>query len=282
MQYIRNYFSFIFMLLLLGAAFLIWNSIIVSGQDAIMEVSFLDVGQGDAIFIETPDGTQMLIDGGPNKKVLSELGDILPFSDRSIDVVMATHSDQDHIGGLIDVLERYDVGTIIESGFVGETGVYAEWVRARDGEDADIVFAKRGMRVQLDTHVFFDILWPQHVEGLKNPNDASIVGKLIYGDTCFIMTGDAERNSEMRLLYDDIDCEVLKVGHHGSKTSTSDAFVRAVSPAIAIISAGKENRYGHPHQIILNVLEKAGAEIFRTDIDKTIILHSNGSNVLLK
>ncbi|PIR69240.1 MAG: MBL fold metallo-hydrolase [Candidatus Niyogibacteria bacterium CG10_big_fil_rev_8_21_14_0_10_46_36] len=274
--------AYIFFGLLFVAIFL-WGALFAFGGEGSREVVmyFLDIGQGDAIFIETPDHVQMLIDGGPNKKILSELGSIMPFTDRTIDVVLLSHPHEDHVGGLIDVLDRYDVRTVVAAETPYDSGAFREWDEKVDAEGAEHVRALRGMRIWLASDVWFDVLAPASFiqEEPANIHDAMIVGKLVYGNTCVIFTGDMERDIERSLLGDDIGCEVLKVGHHGSKTSTSDAFLKAVSPSVAVISAGRNNRYGHPHDVILNKLEKAGIRILRTDIDSTVILRSNGENV---
>lgn len=269
------------------------------GNEKVLRVSFLDVGQGDAIFIQSPDGEQLLIDGGPNKKVLSELGKVMPFWDRSIDIVIATHPDADHIGGLPDVLERYDVEYIFDSAVVSDSSIYDVWQRAIQNEHARYTHLYRGTRVFLDENIWLDVLYPSREKFENknpsasldeardksfriNPNEASIIVRLTYGNTCIILTGDIERNGELELLNDDIDCDVLKIAHHGSKTSTSDAFLQAVSPAIAIISAGKDNRYGHPHNVILNKLQSAGISLFRTDEVGRVILFSDGEKIWVK
>lgn len=266
------------------AAFFLWSIVFrLQARENILTVAFLDVGQGDAIFLQSPSGNQMLIDGGPNKKVLSELGDIMPFHDRSIDVVILTHPHEDHVGGLIDVLTRYDVGMIIESDAIADSGVYREWERVRTQEGAQIIPAVRGERIILDDGIWFDIVHPfENNVATDDPHARMIVGKLTYGNTCFIFTGDAERNIEFKLLNDDIDCEVLKVGHHGSKTSTSDAFLKAVSPLIAVISAGESNKYGHPHEVIMNKLKQIDVDIFGTFHEGRIILFSDGKSIWRK
>ena len=122
-------------------------------------------------------------------------------------------------------------------------------------------------------------MYPFVEQKSEDTNDMSVVAKLMYGDTCFLLTGDLERTGEFKLLNDNLECDVLKAGHHGSKTSTSDAFLQVVSPSIAIISAGEDNKYGHPHEVVMNKLRNAGIYIFRTDLDNTIILRSNGIKI---
>ncbi|MDH5442624.1 MAG: MBL fold metallo-hydrolase, partial [Candidatus Nomurabacteria bacterium] len=224
-------------------------------------VSFLNVGQGDAIFITAPNGNQMLIDGGPDSSVLAELGEQMKFSDRSIDVILATHADADHIGGLPDILAGYKIGTIITPCVPADTGLYDEFETAVAGEpDVRTICAQRGMRIMLDERagVFADILFPDRdMSDVRDRNDSSIIVKLTYGDIDFLFTGDASQTIENYLSYigsDDLDIEILKLGHHGSKTSTSDLFLQNTSPEMAVVSAGAGNRYGHPHDEVIDAL----------------------------
>lgn len=281
MQFIREHFFLICFIFLLMGASAVWSTVFGFEEPDTLAVSFLDVGQGDAIFIETPNGAQMLIDGGPNKKVLSELGDIMPFQDRSIDIVLLTHPHEDHVVGLIEVLDRYDVGMIIDAGILYDSGAFRSWNDAVRNENATYIRAQRGMRARLSADTWFDILLPKTAANVLQDNihDAMVVGKLVYGDTCFIFTGDMERDLEFDLLGDDIGCEVLKVGHHGSKTSTSDAFLNAVSPVVAVISAGKENKFGHPHDVVIKKLMSEHISLFGTYKDGLITIFSDGNNV---
>ncbi|HEX3036614.1 MAG TPA: MBL fold metallo-hydrolase, partial [Thermodesulfobacteriota bacterium] len=175
------------------------------------------------VFLQTPNGRQMLIDGGPNKKVLSELGEVMPFYDRSIDVVVATHPDADHIGGLPEVLERYDVSYIFDPGAISDSSVYRAWENAVNNEESsEYKIISRGTRIFLEDDIWLEVLYPFKNQKSSETNEMSIVAKLIFGKTCFLLTGDLERKGEYELLNDRLECDVLKAGHHGSKTSTSD------------------------------------------------------------
>lgn len=279
----KRWYLYIFGILCAGA-FLVWLAAFqLEAKSNILTIAFLDVGQGDAIFLETPRGKQLLIDAGPNKKVLSELGKVMPFWDRSIDTVVATHPDSDHIGGMPDVLERYSVDYIFDSAVRSDSSLYDTWQEAIRKENATYAHLYRGTRIILDENIRFDILYPEQgkITG-KEPNEASLIMKLVYGNVCMIFTGDIERNGEWEVRNDDIDCDVLKVAHHGSKTSTSDAFLQAVSPVIAVISSGKDNRYGHPHEVILGKLQTAGISVLRTDTEGMITLFSDGEKIWVK
>jgi len=252
-----------------------------------LTVSFLDVGQGDSIFIEAPNGRQMLIDGGANASVLSGLGQVMGFFDRSIDVVLATHPDKDHIGGLPFVFERYKVGEYVDSVADGEAGAYRKLLDLVEEEGSETMYGLRGTVIELDpeAQVYFHILYPMPDEfAIDETNDLSIVGKLIYGDTSFMLTGDAGKIPELMMTSTDgeyLKSSVLKAGHHGSDTSSAPSFIRAVDPQYAVISAGRDNSYGHPHPSVIETLERENIEILETAEEGTITFVSNGVDVWL-
>lgn len=270
-------------LILLNA--IVWSFYLSQKENDILEVSFLDIGQGDAIFIEAPNGTQMLIDAGRDTAVLNELGRSMSFFDRSIDVVLVTHPDQDHIGGIPAVLENYEVGKFIDSFADTESSTYDEMNRRVLDEGAEYFVGVRGMLITLDQEngVYFHILHPEPDEfAVTETNDLSIIGKLVYGDTSFMLTGDAGKAQEAMLYATDgeyLHSSVLKAGHHGSKTSSSAAFVKIVDSTYAVISAGKDNSYGHPHKEVIDTLEKENIEILSTAEQGTIKFLSNGVDV---
>jgi competence protein ComEC len=263
--------------------FFIWSVIFTQEKD-ILTVAFLNVGQGDAIFIEAPNGTQILIDGGPNKSILRQLSKMMPFYDRSIDVVLATHPDRDHIGGLPDILQRYKVDFILDSGKVGESAAYEELVRLTELEEIEYIEAKRGMVVVLDNDVHLNILFPDRDVSEVESNTSSVITQLVYGETEFMLTGDSPKSIEEYLVMLDganLESDVLKVGHHGSKTSSSEIFLGYVVPKYSVISAGKDNRYGHPHEEITKLLERFGTTILGTQ-EGIIIFESDGENIIVK
>lgn len=265
--------------------FVVWYAVVSESREGVL-VAFLDVGQGDAIFIQAENGSQVLIDAGPNSKILEELAKVMPFYDRSLDIIIATHPDADHIGGFPDVFKNFKVEKITEPGVDSETGLYREFQRLTKLEEAQKILARRGMKIILDDNTYLLVLFPDRdVSGLDT-NDASIVAKLVYGKTSFLFTGDSPKKIEEYLVSLDgnsvggeLDVDVLKAGHHGSKTSSAEEFLNAVSPALAVISAGADNRYGHPHQEVLDVLNKFGIKILRTDELGTIKIKSDGRNL---
>ena len=242
---------------LFAIAVFVW--IFVFGEtkkDDVLEIDFFDVGQGDAIFIETGNGKQVLIDGGPSNVILEKLGKEMSFYDRYIDLVILTHPEYDHIGGLIEVIKRYDVGAVITNGVVRDTNQYKEWVRVIEERNIPIYIAQFGGKIDFGNNIKMDILYPfENLAGqeVSNTNNSSIVSKLIYNDFELLLTGDIEKSVERKLVNSNIDLksDVLKVAHHGSKSSSAEEFLAAVNSVLNIIQAGKDNKYGHPHQEVL-------------------------------
>ena len=299
-------------IVLLGLFLVATSSIYFSFKEerrGILTVAFLNIGQGDAIFIEAPSGNQLLIDGGPGKSVLRELSKVMPFYDRSIDVVLATHADQDHIGGLPDVLQNYKVDIFMETGVPSESSSYKELEKIVEeksqgvplgnfkGEPLKKIFVRRGMVVDLGNGAMLQILFPDRDPAGMETNTSSIIARLVYGENEFLFTGDSPKSIENYLVSLEsqgetlgnsqgltlgLESDVLKSGHHGSKTSASPEFVTAVSPEYVVISAGKDNRYGHPHQEVLDIFNSFGAKILRTDLDGRVVFKSDGINLLLK
>lgn len=238
--------------------------------------AMLNVGQGDSLFIESPTGTQILFDGGPPKKILSELSKVISPFDRHIDAFIITNPDQDHIAGFLDVLKIYKVDEVFESGSLTDSKIYQNLKNELEKNNVKSILAKRGMKLDLGGGVFIDILFPDRDVSSWATNDGSIVAKLSYGDMSMMLTGDATIKTEKIILKENpvlfLDSDILKVGHHGSRTSSSVEFVKAVSPNFAFISDGKDNKYGHPHKETLDVLTSFNTKIFRTDILGTLIL----------
>jgi competence protein ComEC len=276
--------------LLIFLNILVWLAVYELNKPQLLEVNFFDVGQGDAIFIETPSRHQILIDGGPGPLILEKLAQSLPFWDRTIDLIVLTHPEHDHLAGLIEVLKRYKVENILWTGVLRDTAEYKEWQRLIRDETAEIFIAEAGQKIILskpDINNFVEILYPfENLEGqeFKNSNNTSIVAKLIFGENSFLFTGDAYKSVEKKLVDKEINLtsDVFKVGHHGSKTSNSEEFIEKVSPEIAVISAGQDNPYHHPHQETLDTLEKYGIKILRTDKDGDIQILCDSQSLKLK
>lgn len=247
-----------------------------------LHVSVLDIGQGDSILVQGPTGTQMLVDGGPDRSVLRQLPKEMGLFDRSIDLVVETHPDKDHIAGLTDVLERYRVSYFMSPGIPGTTQTAEGLNHAVSVESGVHTFtARRGMRIHLGGGAYADVLYPDRDVSHGETNEGSIVMRVVYGSTSFMLTGDAPSDVEDHLVAIDatdgeLPVTVLKAGHHGSKHSTDDAWLAALHPRIVAISAGQGNTYGHPNPEALSRIQKEGATILSTINVGTIHFMSDG------
>lgn len=247
-----------------------------------LKVRFLDVGQGDSVYVVTPDGYELLIDGGPSAAVLGKISKYKSFFDRSIDMVLATHYDTDHIGGLVDVLSRYEIDWIIESGATSDTPAAQAFDLAVDNEGAKIIKAQSGQVIKLGAYVTLKIFSPLGDAGNWESNTASAVVQVVYGDIELMLTGDAPLSIEEYLVdyyRSELESEVLKLGHHGSKTSSSENFIKTVAPKYAVVSAGKNNRYGHPHQEVVERVLNNNISLVSTIDSGTITFVSDGKKV---
>jgi len=247
-----------------------------------MIFAMLDIGQGDALFIESPDGTQILVDAGPPKSILRVLPKVMPFWDRSIDAIIITNPDADHIGGFADILKMYKVGAVFEPGTFNSSVTYKNLEKDFKDKNIPDILIKNGMKLDIGGGAFIEVLFPDRdVSGMER-NDGSVVVRLVYGETSILLTGDATQKTEKMILNQNtnrvLESDILKVGHHGSHTSTSKEFVEIVAPRYAFISDGKNNKYGHPHKETLETLSSLGVKIFRTDLLGTILVKSDGQN----
>ncbi|HET8574840.1 MAG TPA: MBL fold metallo-hydrolase [Candidatus Paceibacterota bacterium] len=278
------------LLLLIVFAFVanivVWGAVFAAKSPRELTVAFLNVGQGDAIFIEAPDGNQMLVDAGPNGSVLRGLGKEMSFFDRYIDVAVATHPDGDHISGMLDVLPRYQVGLALISGAHADTDLDDEFADLRKKEGVKTLEARSGMTVDLGSGVIFEIISPSSDTSNMKTNYASIVGKLTYGSTSFMLTGDAPAEVEQTLVDrygSKLHADILKAGHHGSKTSTSNIFLTAVDPEYTVISVGLHNPYGHPAPETVNRILESGSKILYTYSNPVgVVFQSDGNHIFLE
>lgn len=284
---IKNRIQFAFVFLLFFLNIFAWLAVCDLSQGHYLEINFFNVGQGDAIFIETPARQQILIDGGPDPSILTKLSREMPFFDRTIDLVILTHPEKDHIAGLFEVLKRYKIKTILWTGVVRDTDEWQEWVNLIRKEKADIKIAQKGERILLkkeNPEIFIDILNPQEnlkdKESKNTSNDTSIVASLKVGGNSILFTGDIGKPTEKKLAEENINADILKIAHHGSKYSSSDEFLEKVSPTAAVISVGKNN-YGHPTEEVLAKLNNFGIKLLRTDYDGDIKFISDGKNLKL-
>ena len=282
------------MWLLVPAAFaasFAWSQAL--SRDDHLRVVFFDVGQGDAVFIETPSGRQVVVDGGEHPLLMARLlGERMRFSDRHIDIVAASHPNSDHIGGLLQVLERYDVGAVLERRIEYESATYEAWTRAVDEEQtqgARMIEASAGRVIMLDNDVRLEALGPPRVllRGTESDADnASIVLRLVYGEVSFLLTGDVFAAGERAMLASgvNLDSDVLKVPHHGSDTSSTPEFMSAVSPAVAVISVGAENRFGHPDKDVVRRLRRFVGEdgLYMTSERGTVEFITDGETLWVR
>jgi len=249
-------------------------------EDNGLEIIFFDVGQGDAIFIKNQN-SQILIDGGPDKKILEKLSREMPFWDRTIDAVILTHPDPDHLSGILEVLKRYRVNKLFYSGSALEY-LKRNGIDTFEKSDSEKIKAYAGQKIIFGKEAKIEILYPffDFIQEGEDFNKSSIVCRLVFGKNSFLLTGDAPKLIEYNLLAKQslIKSDVLKIAHHGSDTSTSDYFLQEVSPKIAVISVGKNNKFGHPRKEILDLLSKNSVNILRTDEEGDIKLISDGVN----
>ena len=233
---------------------------------------FLDVGQGDSIFIKTPENHQILIDGGPQNKVIEELGEVMPFFDKSLDLVVLTHPHADHIDGLVEVLKRYRVDNVLVTGVNYENPTYKEFLKEIKYQKINLYVAEADVDFKFGK-VVFDLIYPQKQltgENFSNLNNSSIAMKILYKSKKILLTGDLEIETEEKSLKSGVSLEadIFKAGHHGSRTSSTWKFLEKIDPEIVVIQVGKNNKFGHPHKETLENLEKLEIEkVYRNDLN---------------
>lgn len=288
------------------AAGVIWRGVYAHRQ-GVLTVAFLDVGQGDSIYIESPTGTHVVVDSGATRVVLRRLREVMPLWDKRIDMIVGTHPDGDHVGGFPDILGYYDVGTVVYQHVEGLRASPADafeqalvkWklrreVRSekREGSDGSkltsqnsplisgsVVEPHRGDVWDIGGGAYIQLLYPDRAGDPDDTNAGSVVARVVYGDTSFLLTGDAPQEVEEYLvgLYgEQLHSNVLKLGHHGSRTSTSPNFLSAVQPSYAIISRGCDNTYGHPHKDVVELVQNFKIAALDTCIEGTVAFTSNG------
>jgi len=265
--------------ILLVAAVYVWALVFGSTEAKLLEVDFFDVGQGDSIFIEYED-KQVLIDGGPDATVLEKLGTEMDFFDRYIDIVILTHPDKDHFAGLIEVLKNFQIGLILTNGQSEDSVSYQALADLIKEKNIPFKIALAGQRIDLSQGIELRILAPasSYQPSEQTDNNYSVAVQLVYNQSEFLFAADMEKEAELNLVSQgtDIESDVLKVGHHGSKNSTNPLFLQKVNPKIAVISVG-QNSYGHPTQEVLDRLK--GIELFRTDLNADVEILSDGQSL---
>jgi len=250
------------------------------------KVIFLDVGQGDAILIQTAAQQNILIDGGPTRQIIYKLDQYLPLNHRQIDLMILTHPDPDHLNGLVEVLKHYPVNQVYSNGVSDPDLNYLAWQKIIADKHIPLHFVIHPEKLQIDQQMRLDFLWPQESlvgQNLKDDNLGSIVAELVDNNYKFLFTGDIPAAIENQLIKDnpDFKIDVLKVSHHGSKYSTSLSFLENIKPRYAVISVGS-NKFGHPSVRVLHNLEKLHIPVLRTDQQGDIMFFSDGQNLSLK
>jgi len=262
-------YSLLIFLVLFGLNLFAWNQILYPENTDNLRIHILDVGQGDSQLIELPGGVQILSDAGPGKEVLFELDKIIPPTDRYIDLLFISHPQVDHFGGFTDVIDSYDIGLIVYSGIEGNSDAWQEFSDKVAQKGIPVVHLSARDKIQYkNSHI--DILSPED-EPYGGLNDNSLVFLLDSEGAKALFTGDIGFDVENRLIENDLDIDILKVAHHGSRYSSGLEFLRKVTPRISLIGVG-DNNFGHPHGNTLGRLVSVGSEIYRTDINGLISL----------
>lgn len=268
---------------LFGLISFLWLSL-KSPNQKLLVVNMLDIGQGDSIHIRLPSQHDILIDIGPDSRTVQKLDQVMPWHDRTIELLVISHNHLDHIGGLRSLIGHYQVKMIWLSGAQATTREYLTSLRAIKEAEIPIITVKAGDR-SLYEQTELLLLHPISSQIDQTPHhqhNATVAAKLNYKNFCLLLTGDLEANNEQAILdwsaqqQISLDCTALKVSHHGSRNTSSQAWLERVSPTIALISAGQDNRYRHPHPETLARLNQFGTTIFRTDQDGTVTLITDG------
>ncbi|ACO86159.1 ComEC/Rec2 family competence protein [Clostridium botulinum] len=255
------------------------NAVNTSNKSNELKVHYIDVGQGDSILVQTKD-KNILIDAGTRKSSDSLISYLKQQHIKKLDYVIATHPHEDHIGGMPKVIEEFEISNFYAPKKTANTKIFKDMILQLKKKNLKINVAKKGISLDLSNNSSLDFLAPVK-DNYENTNDSSAVVKLTHGNTKFLFTGDAEKTSEKDILNsnEDLSSNVLKIGHHGSHSSSSKEFLDKIDPKIAIISCGKNNDYGHPHKETMKELNKRNIEVYRTDIDGNIVLTSDGENI---
>ena len=245
------------------------------------KIYFLNVGQGDSEYIKLRDGKDILIDGGPDQKVLEELGKVMDFNDRRIDLVVLTHPHADHLTGLVDVVNRYEIGQVWESGVAYPSSIYDEWQNILKQKNIPDIFVSYGQEKSFNNDATkFKVVYPLSTEKnltIDNLNDSSVVTELDDGKFSALFLGDSEKTAQIKYLDKLQQITVLKVAHHGSQNGTLEDLLKTTRPAIGVIEVGK-NTYGHPAASTLSILKQYAVQIYRTDQKGTVEISTDGIN----
>lgn len=267
-------------ILIIFTTFIILSTKAYAEPQPEMKVHFIDVGQGDSILIETPSNKIILIDGGPPKAGKTVIAYLKSKNIEKIDILIATHPDIDHIGGLPDVMKSIKIDRIIDSGKLHTTRAYLKYINQIRKQKIPVNMAKENERIRLDPMINIQIL--NSYERMKNNNQSSIVLKVSYDEVDFLLMGDVEREQEKALLETkNMQAEIIKIAHHGSKTSSSFSFLQKVKPKVALITYSKKNEYGHPVSRVIESLNKVNAHIYSTAVFGNVVITTDGKGYFI-
>lgn len=267
-------------LALLVGSLLVWG-FVFSLPDGKLHLRVYDVGEGDSIFLETAAGYKILVDGGPDNKVLDYLGKDMPFYSKQLDLLISTHPDADHLSGLLEVVKRYKIKTLWVNGYQLDSRLFKSWNSLLAEKKVPEVVVYQGDKLVFPDKTQIQVLWPKKDFVASSDNSYSIVVQLTYGDFDAILTGDADQKVQP-YTSSTAHVEVFKVPHHGAKTAINETYLSTLSPEVSIISVGAKNPYGHPSAEAINLLKKAGSKVYRTDKNGTIEVISDGEGWQVK
>lgn len=256
----------------------VWFRLVNSAENRVLTMKVFDVGQGDSIFIRTPDNYKILVDGGPNNKIVDYLNKELSLNDREIDLLILTHPQSDHLYGFIEVLRKFTVNKVVTSNVKHDTSLYNMWLDTLKSKNLTPTFVSAGNSITLSDRVTLEIVSPTEAKpNVTDLNEAAVVFKLSYGDFDALLTGDADQKTQpYKGRFEDL--EVLKVPHHGSKTALLESFLKVLQPEVSIMSLSATNSYGHPSPVLTEMLNKYSNKVLRTDQDGTVTIESDGSS----
>ena len=258
---------------------IIISLLIPSGKNNYLSIHTIDVGQGDSILIQTPNAKNILVDGGDDNSHYIVSNYLKNQNVKNIDYIIATHFDSDHIGGLDNIIDKFNVSNIYAPNYESDTLSYKNLITSCSNKNLNIKYLSNGDFINIEDDINLMVLGPSYIQDENNLN--SIIFKIDYRNKSFLFTGDAEASNELSIInsYNLNDIDFLKVGHHGSSSSTTSEFVKEISPDVAVISCGYKNQYGHPHKSTLDTLEKNNVLTYRTDILGNIVFYSDGDTI---
>ena len=269
-----------FWIALIIIAGVVWAGVFTQRKGPAFRVDFLNVGQGDAIYLSMPDGRDALVDGGPRDAVLAELGQVMPFWDKDLDLMIVTHNHSDHISGILGVLKRYEVKEIWISGAIHTSDQYLEMLKIIRDKKIKTRIVKENDEMNFD-QIKVRVVYPmEDFKGVRpeDQHEADVVTRWTYGKFAMLLTGDlsADQVSDLESSEEILKADILKVPHHGSATGLTKELVQKISPNLAVIEVGK-NSFGHPKPSILNLLKNNAVKVMRTDKDGRVEIESNGT-----